>query len=145
MKDVSYPLQKAYLLALNGITYNAVAVPVYYQELPDTMIPNNYIIFGPVTSNDDSTFNSADTITSMRVTIHTFEGKYNTGKAVAAIPGEVFQRLYANSQFNLDLSPDSMQMVDTRLSNDLTQDYSQKGTRTYIDRIIILRHRIYHG
>lgn len=144
MRDNNYPLQKAYTLRLTGITYLTFGVPAYYQELPNNIVLNYYILFGPVTNTDDSTINSSDSISSMRVTIHSFENEYNTGKALGSITNDVYSRIYPNSQFNLDLSPDNLQMVNTRLASDLTQDYRQAGTRLYIDRIIIFRHKIYH-
>lgn len=143
MKDVNYPAQKSYLIALTGITYNGNNVPVYYGEIPDNLAPDIYIVYGGITNTDASTFHSSDTNTLMRVTIHTFQLKYNTGKEAAAVANEVFQRLYPNPQFVIDLSPDNMQCVGTELVQDLTQDYSIINARTYLDRILIFRHKIF--
>lgn len=144
MKDVNYPLQKSYLSALLGINYNGVPVPVYYMTIPDDINPDNYIIFGPVTNNDISTKDSADTNSLMRVTIHTKESKYNTGKAVNFIAGLVFSAIYPKSQAFLDLSADNLQMVSIELASDITQDYSIRNSVSYIDRILIFRQKIYH-
>lgn len=145
MKDVNYPLRKAYFSALTGISYLGVAVPVYYMNLPDNLNPANYIIFGGVTNNDLSTKNSADTSTLMRVTTHTIKEKSNDGKAADYIAGEILQRIYPNSQAVLDLSADGLQMFSTELVNDLTQDYSQRNAAVYVDRILLFRHKIYQG
>lgn len=144
MRDVNYPCQKSYLLALTGITFQSNNIPVFYQMIPDNIAPSNYVIFGPVSNNDASTMTSADTFTSMRVTIHTFSEKYNTGKAAAFIGGEILTRIYPTPQFVLDLSADNLQCVSTEMVQDLTQDYSNLTSRVYIDRIFIFRHRIYH-
>lgn len=145
MRDVVYPVQKATLIALSGITYNSVGVPAYFKELPDDLTAENYIIFDVVINTDASTFQSAETLTLHRITIHTFQAKYNTGKAVAAIANEVFDRIYPNSQARLDLSPDNMRCVWTELDNDIPQDYRLLNSKVYLDRIIIFRHKIYHG
>lgn len=144
MKDVNYPLQKAYLTALSGITYNGVAVPVYYQSLPDDVQPDNYIIFGPVSNNDTSTKTTADTDSSMRVTIHSFQFKYNTGEAINNIAGQVFAAIYPYPNYNIDLSMYGFQVVRTEMISDNTLDYNLINTRAYIDRIIIFRHDVYH-
>src|ERR1043165_65107 len=109
MRDAQCPLQKAYLNALTGITYNSLTIPVYYQMIPDNISPDNYIIFGPVTNTDRSNFINPETDSLMRVTIHTFQMKYNTGVAISALTEEVFNRIYPNSQFNVDLSNDDLQ------------------------------------
>lgn len=144
MKDVAYPMQKAYLLALTGISYNSTNVPIYFGIVPDHIAPENYIVFGSISNTDNSTLQSADTFTSMRVTIHTFDMKYNTGKAAADIAGQVFARIYPTPQSVLDLSADTLQMVDTELTQDITQDYGQQNSRVYLDRILIFRHQIFH-
>ena len=144
MRDVNYPAQKSYLLALTGIQYNGGDVPVYYGEIPDSMSPDAYIVYGGITNTDASTMNSADTFTLMRVSIHTFQMKYNTGKAAGDIAGQVLGRIYPNPQFQIDLSLDNLQCVNTELVSDSTLDYSIINARTYLDRIIIFRHRVFH-
>lgn len=143
MKDVNFPLQKAYLAALGGITYDDVEVPAYFKQLPDNINPNNYIIFEHVSNGDISTMNSSDTGSLMRVTVHTFSDKYNTGKAAGFIGGQVLNRIYPNGQTNLDLSADGLQCVSTQLFSDLPQDYGL-SSRVYLDRIFIFSHKIYH-
>jgi|SRR6185312_10425756 len=143
MKDCNYALQKAYNIELANIAFESVAVPAYFRSLPDNVNPSNYIIFDHVTNADSSTMNSADTNSSMRVTIHTFDLKYNTGKAAGDIGNQVLQIIYPNSQAVLDLSADNLQMVSTELVSDIPQDYNQ-ASRAYLDRILIFRHKIYH-
>lgn len=144
MKDVNYPCMKSYLLALTGISYNSTNVPCYYGTVPDNIAPENYIVFGNITNVDASSKTCSETFTSMRVTIHTFDMKYNTGKAAAAIAGEVFTRIYPTPNAKIDLSPDNMQCISTELTQDVTQDYGQVNSRVYLDRILIFRHKIFH-
>ena len=143
MRDSNYPLRKAYITALTGLTYNSVAVPVAYQELPNNISPANYIILNSVSSNDVSAKHLSDTSTSIQVTIHTFSDQYNSGKAADDIASLVLQAIYPNRQTHLDLSADNMQCVTTELAGDNTQDYSPQANRKYIDRILTFRHRIF--
>lgn len=145
MRDVNYPCQKSYTLALAGIVYNSTPILAYYQSIPDNVNPSNYIVFGPVSNGDDPTKSSSGTFTSIRVTIHTYSEKYNTGKAAALIGGEILSRIYPNSQAKIDLSPDNLQCVSTETEQDVTQDYTNLASKVYIDRIFIFRHKIFHG
>lgn len=142
MKDINAALQKSYYTALNGIVFNDAAVPVYYMTAPDDLAVDNYIIFGGVTNNDISTKGSSDTNTLMRVTIHTKGNKYNSGQAANNIAGQVLARIYPNSQAVLTL--EGAQMFSTELASDNTQDYSIQNSVSFIDRILIFRHKIYH-
>jgi metal-dependent HD superfamily phosphatase/phosphodiesterase len=142
MKDINATLQKSYYTALNGIVYNDAAVSVYYMTAPDDLAVDNYIIFAGVTNNDISTKGSSDTNTLMRVTIHTKSNKYNSGQAANNIAGQVLSRIYPNSQSVLTL--EGAQMFSTELASDNTQDYSIKNSVSFIDRILIFRHKIYH-
>lgn len=144
MRDANYSLQKAYFTALTGITYDGIAVPVFYMTMPDNANPDNYIIFGPVTNNDISTKGSADTSSLMRVTIHTQNTKYNPGKAANFIAGEVLNRIYPTTQAFLDLSADNLQMVAIEIASDTTMDYKVKNAVSFIDRVLIFRQKVYH-
>lgn len=145
MRDSNFPLRKAYVVRLTGISYSAATVPVYYQELPDNLnpVPNYYIILNNVSNNDASTKHKADTFTSMSVTIYTFGNKMNSGKAADFIANEVLQRIYPAGPVSLDLSADNMQCVSTELAGDNTSNISDESGRKYIDRTLIFRHRIF--
>jgi hypothetical protein len=143
MTDINASLQKSYYTALTGISYNAVTVPSFYMTAPDDLNVDNYIVFGGVTNNDISTKSSSDSSTLMRVTIHTKGNKYNSGQAANNIAGQVFARIYPNSQSVLIL--DGVQMYSTELHSDITQDYSIKNSVSFIDRILIFRHKIFQG
>lgn len=144
MIDVNIPLRKAYLTALSGITYNSIAVPVYYSYLPDGLTPDNYIIFGSVTNNAAGTFTTQDTFSTMRVTVFTTANKNNDGNAADVIAGEILTRLHATPSFNLSL-PDGtpLQVTGTILESDTTQEWTMQAARIYIDRIMIFRHTIF--
>lgn len=144
MRSVNYSLRKAYFAALTGFTFDSNPVPVYYLQAPDNVTDSNYIVFSGLSSNDVSSKHKADTQTSIRVTIHTFNGKANSGEAADALANDVLQAIYPNSTFNLDLSADNFQIVTTKLDGDYTQDYTILTNRVYVDRILTFTHRIFH-
>lgn len=137
MIDINNSLRNAYMSALTGID----GVPVFYQGVPQTVSPNNYIVFRSINSNDASTFNSCDVNLSITVEIHTWSDGLNSGLSADLVAREVFNRLYANPQFVLPL--DGAQMVSTRLINDVTQDFTNQQNRTYISRFLTFRHNIF--
>lgn len=137
MIDINYSLRIAYTNALAGIA----DYPVFYQQLPPNVSPNNYIVFRSINNNDASTFNSSDTNTSITVEIHTWADGLNNGLAADMGAREVYNRIYANPQFRLTL--DGAQMVSTRLVNDVTQDFTNSQNRTYVSRYLTFKHNIF--
>lgn len=142
MKDVNYPLRKAYYAALSTITYNSSPVPVYYQYLPDDITPDVYILFGGVSNNDSSTSNSFDTSTLMQVTVGTYKEKYNDGKAADEVGGKVLEKIYTKPS---SLVATGLQIVSTELQSDFIQDWSLQNQRVYIDRLITFKHNIFQN
>lgn len=137
MIDINNSLRNAYYNALSGIA----GVPVFYQSVPPMVSPENYIVFRSITNNDASTINSSDTTTSITVEIHTWNDNMNSGLSADLIAREVFNRIYPNRQFNLTI--DGAQIVQTQVSNDITQNFSINQNRTYISRFITFRHNIF--
>lgn len=144
MIDAAYAIQKAYVALLAGITYSGVAVPVYYEYAPDGEEADNFIVFGSITDNDQSSMNTQDSILNISVTIHTRKDRDNDGKAVAMIASEVLQRCYPASGVQIDLSADDMQVHSTKKTNDFTQSWSVNNQKVYIDRTIQFSHNIYY-
>ncbi len=145
MKDVNYPLRKVYYAALNGnITYNSTLVRSFYQKAPDNITDSYYIVFAGITNNDVSSKQKSDTETSIRVTIHTHETKYNDGRAADDIARQIFNLVYPDKLNRPDLSADGLQIVNTRLQSDFPINYSVQGAQEYIDRVLTFVHRIYH-
>ena len=136
-------LRKAYYLALNNIKYNALAVPVYWGQLPTTIAPGIYIIFGSIRNNDASNKNAAVTNTSVTVSVYTNSLKYNDGIAVESVANEVMNRLYKNPQWKINLSSSFFQVIKTTLASDITNDFSMDMQNTYIDRIMVFNHTIF--
>lgn len=136
MIDINYSLRIAYYAALNGI-----GCPVFYGSVPPEINPDIYIVFRNITHNDASTVNSSDTITNITVDIHTWTNGMNNGLSADTLARDVYNRLYANSQFTLTI--DGGQIVNTRLVNDVTQEPVRVNDRTYQDRSITFKHFIY--
>lgn len=138
MKDVNLAIRKAYYAALT-----ATGLPVFYGEAPDNITDPVYIVFSAINSSDASTFNSDDTNTTVQVKIHTWANKYNPGTSGASAADEVFQRVYPNRAFNLDLTADGFQMLNTTVSNDFEEPLGMLAGRKYLDRTIIFSHKIF--
>ena len=137
MLDINHSLRIAYYTDLNGIE----GVPVFYQAVPPTVSPDNYIVFRSITSIDDSTVNSSDLSTTITVEIHTWKDGMNSGLDADLIARQVYDRIYPNPSAVLTL--DGAQMVNTRVVNDQTQDFVSQQNRGYISRFITFRHRIF--
>jgi hypothetical protein len=143
MKDVNYPIRKAYNTALAGVSYNSVAVETFYQFLPDGIHPDLYIVIDSISNNNAGTINSQETRTSVTVTVHSFGEKYSNGQAVDDVAGQVLAAINPSPSGVLDLSDDDLQMAGTTLQADNTQTFSSQGNRIYIDRVLIFEHHIY--
>jgi hypothetical protein len=136
MKDINYPLRKAYKTALD-----AVGLPVFYQSIPNNINPANYLVFRSINSNDASTKTSADTSTTITVEIHTLKDIMNPGLDADTIAGQVYTYIYAISNFVLPM--DQMQMVSTEFSNDTVQNIQLNNQQSYVSRFITFRHNIF--
>lgn len=143
MRDTNYPLRKIYYSALNGLDYNGTIIKAFYHKAPDSITDEIFIVFGGINNTDTSTQTSSDTDTSMRVTIHTFESKYNNGRAADDVAGLILTALYPNKQTHQDMSADGVQLISTKLTGDFVQDsYNIQGAREYLDRILTFTHEL---
>ena len=142
MRDTNFAIRKAYITALTGIVYEAQAVPVFYNEAPDTNTATNYIIIYGLSSSDQSTLNSTDNSLSVNVKIISKSLKSNSGRAGDDIAGIVLTRIKPNPAASLNLTADSLQCVSTKLTNDFTQDYGSIGGFSFADRILTFSHAI---
>ena len=137
MTDINYSLQIAYYQALIGIA----GVPVFYNNLPVNVSPDNYIIFRSITSVDNSTFNTSDLNVQITVEIQTWESGLNNGLAASQAAREVLNRILPNPSATLTL--DGAQMVTTRLLNDITNQQQGVGNRSYVSRFLTFGHKVF--
>lgn len=138
-------LRKAYYALLNTIEYSGVPVPVFWGQLPTSMSPGVYIIFGQIRNNDQSNKSSSVTSTNVTVSVYTNSFKYNDGQAVEVVANEVLNRIYDTPQFNISLAETFFQVIATKLSSDTTQDFSQDKQNCYVDRTMIFNHTIFQN
>lgn len=144
MLSSNIALRQAYYSLLSTITYNSVAVPVFWNQLPTSISPGIYIIFGKIRNNDVSNKSNAVTQTSVTVSIYTNSLKYNDGVAIEYVANEVMNRLYKSPDFNISLN-DFYQCLQTKLLSDITNDFSQDKQNVYIDRILVFNHTIFQN
>lgn len=144
MKDVNFPLRKAYISKLTNLTYLGVVIPVYYQFIPDDKQDPAYIIISPVITIDTSAKTNNDSQTSFRVGVYTRSEKYNDGKACDLITGLILAAIYPNPSATMDLSADGLQNVNINLAGDQTQSWKIDNQKVYITRILTFRHTIFH-
>lgn len=144
MLSSNLSIRKAYYAALSTIRYQGSPVPVYWGQLPTTISPGIYIIFSNIRNNDQSNKGASITQTSVTVSIYTNSLKYNDGVAVEAVANEVLNRIYNSPQFKLPLDT-FFQIIQTRLTSDITNDFSQDRQNVYIDRILVFNHTVFQN
>jgi len=137
MIDVNYSLRIAYNSALTGIA----GVPVFYGAVPSTISPDNYIVLRSITNTDASTMNSSDTDTTITVEIQTWTDGSNSGLTADMVAREVFNRVLPNPSGIL--TADGMQIVSTRLLNDVSPPPISQANRVYQSRVLTFGHKIY--
>lgn len=135
MRDINWPLRKAYTTYLTGM-----GVPVYYQSAPPNYT-DDYIVFRGINNNDASTKSSSDTSTNIIVEIHTHNNGTNTGYTADSLADEIYSRIYPNNQTNIQIA--GMQCVSTRVASDITNNVLIRDNRSYISRFITFRHLIF--
>lgn len=137
MRDINEPLRIAYAAALTQIP----GVGCYYQSLPSTANPDNYIVFRSINNVDFSTKGSFEFVTNITVEIHTKSNVANRGLSADNIADQVFNLIYWSRQDNISLTRG--QVYNTEVANDVTQDFRQQNQHGYISRFITFRHLIY--
>lgn len=137
MIDINYSIRVAYFTALSGIS----GIPVFYNNVPANVSPDQYIIYRSITNTDNSTLNTSDINMQVTVEIQTFEDGLNPGLKADMAAREVFNRILPNPSAVLDI--DGAQMVSTRLLNDISNPPVTQGNRSYVSRFITFGHKIY--
>lgn len=138
MVDLNYSLRVAYYSALNTL-----GVPVYYQTLPPTVNPENYILFRSINNVDGSTKETADTSTTITVEIHTKTDQTNRGLNADVLARDVFNKIYPNKHDQLSIS--GGQILSTSVVSDNVQNFVINANEAYISRYITFQHIIYQS
>lgn len=145
MLSVNLSLRKAYFATLSTIEYEGNPVKVFWSQLPTSIAPGIYIVFGQIRNVDIGNKSNTLTLTSVTVSVYTNSLKYNDGIAVEIVTNEVLNRIYKDQRFKLELDSDFFQVLGTTLQSDFTQDFTEDKQNVYIDRILIFQHTIFQN
>jgi hypothetical protein len=142
MKDVNLPLRKAYYTMLTGIIYNSASIPVYYAFKPADKVHPYWVIFGNITTVDESTMNSQGVAKSVQVTVHTEGVAVNDGVAADEIAGKILEAIKSTPQSGLIMNETGLQMVSTEVTGDRTENWGEVGQYVLIDRVLTFTNSI---
>jgi len=138
MIDINTSLLTAYYNAIS-----AVNIPIYEGEEPDDVKDKIYAVLSDVINVESSTSNSSDTSTTIQVSIHSWEYKYNNSKALNEACALIFQAVKPFTNSVLDLSSYGLQMMNLNVQTDRTERYGEIGGKIFISRILIFQQDIF--
>jgi hypothetical protein len=137
MKDVNSALLQAYYEVVNPI------VPCYEGEEPDDVKDKLYAVLSDATSNETSTDNSSDVLTTIQLSVHSWEYKYNNSKSLNTAVGQILEAIKPNSKSVLDLSLYGLQMLNLSVQTDRTERFGELGGKVFITRTLIFKQDIF--
>lgn len=138
MRDINTSLLTAYYNAINALN-----IPVYEGEEPDDVKDKIYAVISDVINIESSTKNSSDTNTTIQISVHSWEYKYNNSKTLNQTVDQILQAIKANSNDVLDLSAFGLQMMNLTLQTDRTERFGEIGGKIFISRILIFQQDIF--
>lgn len=122
---------------------SALDLPVYEGEEPDDIKDKIYVVLSDAISIETSTDNSSDFSTTLQVSIHSWEYKYNNSKLLNEATGQILEAIKPTSTSVLDLSGDGLQMLNLKLQNDRTERIGEMGGKVYISRVLVFKQDIF--
>lgn len=147
MISVNAELRASYVSLLSGnVLINSQAVPIYYGQVPinnPPLNPSNYILINSIFSsgfNDDS-FNY--TTTTVQLMIVTKALQNNSGADADDIAYQILCIIIPGPEPEV-VQITSGQVINTVLSNDLTQTGLNDGQQKVLNRLLFFRHQIRH-
>jgi hypothetical protein len=138
MKDINTALMVAYYNVIS-----ALDLPVYEGEEPDDIKDKIYVVLSDATSIETSTDNSSDVNTTLQVSIHSWEYKYNNSKLLNEATGQILEAIKPTSTSVLDLSGDGLQMLNLSVQTDRTERFGEMGGKVYISRVLVFKQDIF--
>jgi len=138
MKDVNKILRTKIYELLAPVA----GCPVYYKYVPNTDTSDVYMVISTVNNSNVSTMQTSDTDTVIQVSIFSRETISNAGNVADDKAEIVYNTLYPNTTFTLDLSP-NFQNTSVRMTNDISPDALSTGNYIFINRFIQFRFNIY--
>ncbi len=122
---------------------SALDLPVYEGEEPDDIKDKIYVVLSDATSIETSTDNSSDVNTTLQVSIHSWEYKYNNSKLLNEATGQILEAIKPTSTSVLDLSGDGLQMLNLSVQTDRTERFGEMGGKVYISRVLVFKQDIF--
>ena len=138
MRDVNSALLQAYYQVIDGLN-----IPVYEGEEPDDVKDKIYCVLSDAISIEQSTDNSTDIQTTLQVSVHSWEYKYNNSKNLNTTVGSILEAIKPTSTSVLDLSSFDLQMMNLSLQTDRTERFGEIGGKIFISRILIFKQDIF--
>jgi hypothetical protein len=138
MRDVNSALLQAYYQVIDGLN-----IPVYEGEEPDDVKHKIYAVLSDAISIEQSTDNSSDVQTTIQVSVHSWEYKYNNSKNLNLAVDSILQAIKPTSTSVLDLSLSGLQMMNLMVQTDRTERFGELGGKIFISRILIFKQDIF--
>lgn len=138
MKDINTSLLTAYYNAISALN-----ISVYEGEEPDDVKDKIYAVLSDVINVESSTSNSSDTSTTIQISIHSWEYKYNNSKNLNTAVDQILQAIKPDSNAVLDLSSYGLQMMNLNIQTDRTERFGEIGGKIFISRILIFQQDIF--
>ena len=138
MRDVNSALLQAYYEVIDDLD-----IPVYEGEEPDDVKHKIYAVISDAISIEQSTDNSSDVQTTIQVSVHSWEYKYNNSKNLNLAVDSILQAIKPTSTSVLDLSSFDLQMMNLMVQTDRTERFGELGGKIFISRILIFKQDIF--
>jgi hypothetical protein len=138
MRDVNSALLQAYYQVIDGLS-----IPVYEGEEPDDVKHKIYAVLSDAISIEQSTDNSSDVKTTLQVSVHSWEYKYNNSKNLNLAVDSILQAIKPTSTSVLDLNLSGLQMMNLSVITDRTERFGEIGGKIFISRILVFKQDIF--
>ena len=138
MRDVNSALLQAYYQVIDGLD-----IPVFEGEEPDDVKHKIYAVLSDAISIEQSTDNSSDVKTTLQVSVHSWEYKYNNSKNLNLAVDSILQAIKPTSTSVLDLNLSGLQMMNLSVITDRTERFGEIGGKIFISRILVFKQDIF--
>lgn len=121
-------------------------VPVFRDGyVPDDLLNDAYVMIIPIGSADSSTMNSADTFTTIQVSIYTKSNIENNADILNTTADKIFTAIMPGYAADNFAGLSGIAVLTTELNGDNTLTPLTSGADIYMNRNITFRHLINHS
>jgi len=138
MRDINSALLQAYYEVIDDLD-----IPVFEGEEPDDVKHKIYAVLSDVINIESSTSNSSDNTSTIQISVHSWEYKYNNSKTLNSAVDDIIQAIKPTSTSVLDLSAFDLQMMNLSIQTDRTERFGEIGGKIFISRILIFKQNIF--